>query len=112
MPTKTAMRRTLIGMTMRRADGASARAVLSVAADRTTSLLADGFLVVTGMSAVKRRTPSVVVREPRTAPVSAEDPAAGGHRPGRHDPRVVVGRSGPQRRRCWWIGSAGRRYGG
>ena len=54
--------RTVIGMTMRHADGASARAVLSVAADRTTSLLADGFLVVTGMSAVKRRTPSVVVR--------------------------------------------------
>jgi hypothetical protein len=60
-------------MTMRHADGASARAVLSVAADRTTSLPADRFLVVTAMSAVKRRTPSVVVREPRTAPLSAED---------------------------------------
>jgi hypothetical protein len=58
---------------MRYADGASARAVLSVAADRPTSLPADGFLVVTGMSAVKRRTPSVVVREPRAAPMSAEE---------------------------------------
>jgi hypothetical protein len=48
-------------------------AVLSVAVDRTTSLPADGFLAVTGMSAEKRRTPSVVVREPRTAPMSAED---------------------------------------
>jgi hypothetical protein len=67
------MKRTHIGMTMRHADGASARAVLSVAADRTTSLPADRFLVVTGMSAVKRCTPSVVVREPRTAPMSAED---------------------------------------
>jgi hypothetical protein len=66
-------RRTQLGMTMRHADGASARAVLSVAADRTTSLPADRFLVVTAMSAVKRRTPSVVVREPRTAPLSAED---------------------------------------
>jgi hypothetical protein len=55
------------------ADGASARAVLSVAADPTTPLPADGFLVVTGMSAVKRRTPSVVVRELRTASMSAED---------------------------------------
>jgi hypothetical protein len=66
-------RRTVIGMTMCYADGASARAVLSVAADPTTPLPADGFLVVTGMSAVKRRTPSVVVRELRTASMSAED---------------------------------------
>ena len=33
------------------------------------------------------------------------------HRAGRHDPRAVVEGSVPQRRCCWWIGSAGRRYG-
>ena|SRR6266536_3830096 len=90
----------------------SARSVLSVAADRTTSLPADRFLVVTGMSAVKRRTPSVVVREPRTAPMSAED---------RQQAVTALAAmiyewwsddQGRSAWRCWWIGSAWRRYGG
>lgn len=37
---------------------------------------------------------------------------AGGHRLGRHDPPVVVGLPGPQRRCCSRIGSVGRRCGG
>jgi hypothetical protein len=68
-------------------------------------------IVVMAVSGAKRRTPVVVVREPRTAPLSAGRSRAGGHRLGRHDPPVVVGRPGPQRRCRSRIGSVGRRCG-
>ncbi len=57
-------------MTMRHADAASARVVLSGGGGFPVS--GDGVRLVTGMSGVKRRTPSVVVRERRTALLSGQ----------------------------------------
>jgi hypothetical protein len=65
--------RALIGMTMRHADGASARAVLSVVDAERPRCWVTGSSLSRALSGVKRRTPSVVVREPRTAAMSAEN---------------------------------------
>jgi hypothetical protein len=55
---------------MRHADAASARVMLSVEADSRCRVT--GSVLVTGMSGVKRRTRSVVVRERRTALLSGQ----------------------------------------
>jgi hypothetical protein len=57
-------------MTTRHADAASARVLLSAEADSRCRVTRA--VLVTGMSGVKRRTPSVVVRERRTALLSGQ----------------------------------------